>query len=272
LLHYDIVFIYGNPRLLSNIFASFLLKFLGKKVVIWGQAKTAGPSGYQQKLRLWWWKRFKHIFVYTDVEVEWLRHEGFKSHRLYAMNNGLNQKEINRAIAHWTHARLKHWRTTKALPQRMTLLSCARLTPKNQFGIVIHALSFLKAQGQLITWVVIGDGDQKRLLETLATKAGIQNQIIWCGEIYDEKELAPWFLTADILVHPGAIGLSLQHAMGYGLPVLTHHRSELHMPEFAVFKDGITGMTFEHGSYKGIQSTRQIKNGGEFKIHRAKGL
>ena len=39
------------------------------------------------------------------------------------------------------------------------------------------------------------------------------------GSIYDEIELAPWFLTADAFVYPENIGLSILHAFGYGLPV-----------------------------------------------------
>ena len=49
----------------------------------------------------------------------------------------------------------------------------------------------------------------------------------------------------QIFIYPGAVGLSLIHAMAYGLPCLVHSNRLQHMPEIAAFKKGITGLTFD---------------------------
>jgi glycosyltransferase involved in cell wall biosynthesis len=222
---------------------------MGRKVVIWGQAKSAGSSGLLLKLRLWWWKTFQYLFLYTDDEVKWLKAQGFHNHYISAMNNGLNQRKIESTSNRWPQSLLAKWRLDNGLFTKPFMLSCARLTKKNQFDLVIKALYLLKANGVLNRWVVIGEGDQKRYLKALSRELGVDGQILWCGAIYSENALAPFFLSAEFFIHPGAIGLSLQHAMGYGLPVLTHDRSEFHMPEFAAFQEGVTGLTFKHGSH-----------------------
>jgi glycosyltransferase involved in cell wall biosynthesis len=81
----------------------------------------------------------------------------------------------------------------------------------------------------------------------LAVSSGVADRIIWLGPVYSEDELAPWFLSADLFLHPAAIGLSLLHAMGYGLPVVTQDDASGHMPEFAAFRNGETGLLYASG-------------------------
>jgi glycosyltransferase involved in cell wall biosynthesis len=99
-----------------------------------------------------------------------------------------------------------------------------------------------------IIWCVVGDGDKKQELMNLAVALGVEKHVRWKGAIYNEEELAPWFLSAEFLVHPGAIGLSLMHAFGYGLTVITHNNEADQMPEIAALEDGITGFLFEQDS------------------------
>ena len=82
-------------------------------------------------------------------------------------------------------------------------------------------------------------------LKQKAKQLGVDNNIIWLGAIYEQESLAPWFLYSKALIHPGAIGLSLLHSMGYGLPVLTHSNLDMHMPEIAAFKEGMNGLFFD---------------------------
>jgi glycosyltransferase involved in cell wall biosynthesis len=49
-------------------------------------------------------------------------------------------------------------------------------------------------------------------------------------------------------VHPGAIGLTLFHALAFGTPVVTHNNGALHGPEFAAMDNGCHGLTYRCGS------------------------
>ena len=131
---YDVLVVYGNPRILSNVAISLLYKCLRKNVVIWGQVHTAGASKYTERVRLQWWSLYENFFVYTDREAQSLRDRGFQHRQVVGMNNGLDQDEIEKEKGKWCEYLLKRWRFEKDLQDRVLLLSCARLVPKNEFS------------------------------------------------------------------------------------------------------------------------------------------
>ena len=75
------------------------------------------------------------------------------------------------------------------------------------------------------------------------------------GAVYDEMALAPWFLSADAFCYPANIGLSLLHAFGYGLPVITTDRNELQNPEIEALEPGRNGLVYKHDDLEALAST-----------------
>jgi glycosyltransferase involved in cell wall biosynthesis len=66
------------------------------------------------------------------------------------------------------------------------------------------------------------------------------------GSIYEEHELAPWYLTADVFCYPANIGLSIIHAMAYDLPVITHDNLRYHGPEIEILKNHLNGIFYKY--------------------------
>ena len=133
------------------------------------------------------------------------------------------------------------------LKNKLLILSCARLDKKNRFEFFIDCLPDLIKQYPDLVWCVIGKGEEENILKNKASSLGIDAYIKWLGAIYKQEELAPWFMSSRLLVHPGSIGLSLMHAMGYGLPVVTHNNLDMQMPEIAALDDGYNGVLYrEH--------------------------
>lgn len=234
---FDIYFISGNPRVLSNLIVGTALRLLGRTVVICGQGHTAGASLRSEAIRLWWWRRFKNLFLYTDKCVQSLSEKGFSNRNLIPMQNGLDQHQIQAAIERWSGDRLLSWQRSNRLFDRRILLTCARLEAKNKFDQVIMALPTIMEANTNIVLCIVGDGPESLSLKRLAEALGVANNIRWAGGVYDEEALAPWFLSSSIMVHPSAIGLSLLHAYSYGLPVITHNNNDNQMPEIAAFQD-----------------------------------
>jgi glycosyltransferase involved in cell wall biosynthesis len=114
-------------------------------------------------------------------------------------------------------------------------------------NVAFEALASLLQQDRSYRLVIIGDGPEKHALQTRVNALDVNDAVYWRGQIYDQAELAPWFLSALAFVYPGAIGLSLLHAFAYGLPVITHSSVEFQAPEFAALKNGVNGLTFSHG-------------------------
>jgi glycosyltransferase involved in cell wall biosynthesis len=252
---YDVVFVSGNPRIISDVLAAVILKLTQRKVVLWTMAHSYRANKIREKVRLLWSRLFKYIFVYTDAEVEYLKRKGFRNHYMVGMNNGLDQKKIDAAISKWPEPRLKEWRRENKLEGRTLLLSCSRLEPKNKYQLFVQALPAIVDRIPNIVWCVIGDGSAKGELEFKINAAGLSQHARLVGELYNEEELAPWFRSSELFVHPAAIGLSIMHAFGYGLPVVTHGNPETQNPEYAAFEPGLTGRNYKEDDIHDLSET-----------------
>lgn len=245
---YDVLFVYGNPRIVSNVALASLARALGRPIVLWGQAHTAGAGALTERLRLWWWRGFANLFVYTDGEVGWLRSRGFTRQHIVGMNNGLDQRRIDEVAAAWDERRLAGWRERQGIADRTVVLSCARLEPKNSFDLWLEAMPAVMSRYPDLLWCAIGDGRERQALQARARELGMGEHVRWLGSVFDEPELAPWFLSSRLLVHPSGIGLTLLHAFGYGLPVVTQDDASAQMPEFDAFVPGETGLLYQSGN------------------------
>jgi glycosyltransferase involved in cell wall biosynthesis len=255
LFSYDVVFVDGNPRIVSHALAATLLRMLRRNVVLWTMGHSYRSNSVTEQLRLRWTRMFRSILLYTDPEVESLRRRRFSTNYLNATNNGLDQQKIDTIVSTWDQSRLMSWRRSKQLDGRTLVLSCSRLDPKNRFDLLIEALPAISRAVPNVLWCAIGGGpEQVRLMEAAAA-AGVADRVRFVGELYEESELAPWFLSAQLFIHPGAIGLSLFHAFGYGLPVVTHGRAERHGPEFCAFVDEATGRIFRDNDAGSLAET-----------------
>jgi glycosyltransferase involved in cell wall biosynthesis len=252
--NYDVVVVDGNPRQISHFLLGTFLRLVGKKVILWTMAHSFRGFSPTENLRLFWSRMFKYIFVYTDSEVDFLREKGFKEQYILGMNNGLNQKKIDIAILEWNENKLENWLKTEKLVGSLLLLSSARLDPKNKFEQIIQALPLILEKFPNLIWCIIGKGVEEDKLRELVNTLNIADNVRFVGEIYDENDLAPWFLSSKLFIHPAAVGLSLLHAFGYGLPLITNGNKHLHNPEYSAFEEGLTGLTFAENNIEDLAS------------------
>ena len=85
------------------------------------------------------------------------------------------------------------------------------------------------------------EGEWKKMSKNM----GLASSVTWTGELRGQDKLAPWFLSADLFVYPGRIGLSIVHAFAYALPVVLNGNKHNHGPEYVLFEPGINGYVFE---------------------------
>lgn len=243
--NYDVIFMNGNPRIISDLFFSTFLKIMNKNIIHWTMVRSFRANKYTEYLRLRWSKIFKNIFVYTDDEVDYLVKNNFNNKNIIGMNNGLDQKKIDLTIDKWNDDKLEQWQIDNNLQDKIVIITSARLIRKNKFDQLIEALVEVKIKYPNILLCFIGDGEERNELLSLTRSLSLENNIKFLGSIYEENLIAPWFLTSKILIHTGAIGLTLMHAFGYGLPIITHSTKKHHGPEFAAFKENINGFSYK---------------------------
>jgi glycosyltransferase involved in cell wall biosynthesis len=244
---FDIVFIDGNPRIISQALLATFLRMIGKKVVIWSMVHSCWNKSFTESIRINWLRIFKNHFVYNDNDVKLLVEKGFNNKVIVGMNNGLNQTQIDKIISKWSVEALCSWKEENNIISDNIVISSGRLF-EGKYELVLEALAIIKNTIPDILWICIGDGTAREGLKIKAQELGVSSNCLFLGAIYDDEALAPYFLASKIFVHPTAVGLSIMHAFGFGLPIITHDNINEHGPEIIAFEDEINGLSYEHGN------------------------
>ena len=143
-----------------------------------------------------------------------------------------------------THMQAIARNTVAAIPPgRPHIMTIGRLTLDKDFPRLVRIFHRLCEDFPSAALTIIGDGvDTERT--RVAAGSSLGDSIIMTGAIYEEEELAPLLLSADAVVFTGAVGLSVNHVLAYGVPVIAFDRTPTgpyHHPEIAYVVDGITG-------------------------------
>lgn len=241
----DVLVVPGNPRILTIFPLIRAARRRGVGVVWWGQSWSATSRSWRAALRRVMMRRLADVWLlYTEAEVQFLVAKGFPVDRLFFTNNTIDETAVDAAIAAWDEARLRGFADAEGLTDRKTVLFCGRLTPKSEVGLLLEALPALLARIPEVQLLIIGDGDLRGALERRAAELGLSDRLRLLGALHGEELLAPWFLSSACFAYPGAIGLSLNHAFAYGLPVVTHDNPRQQMPEFAALTAEKNGLLF----------------------------
>jgi len=140
----------------------------------------------------------------------------------------------------------------KPKERAINLLFAGRLTPQKRCDLLIESLAVLKSKNVDFFAHIVGDGKMLVQCKMVARELGISDQVKFYGSVYGE-ELKDIFLTSDLFILPGKIGLSVVHALSYGLPVLSTDK-DIHSPEVAIIQDGLNGSFFSGYSSTSLAS------------------
>ena len=232
-----IIVVSGNPRYLSTILFILKAKLFGVKILWWGHYRSSTSKNWRVTLRLGLMKLANGIIFYTEDEVKrYLTSKQRKESRpIVGLNNGIDILPIKRL-------RKKYDSNSRSYE----ILFLGRVTEKASFDVLLNALQYAKIKD--ITLNVIGNNsfDPYLILDKYNFNNGVK--INYYGKLTDEKQISNIANRCRVFVYPGSIGLSLIHAMAYGLPSLVHSDPLLHMPEIGAFKEGVTGLTFNRNN------------------------
>jgi glycosyltransferase involved in cell wall biosynthesis len=91
----------------------------------------------------------------------------------------------------------------------------------------------------------VGDGPARADLEELInSNLSYKNSVKFHGKVYDDERTGELLYAADIMILPGEIGLSVNHALIFQCPVFTFEKNESgpwHGPEEDYIINGLTG-------------------------------
>jgi glycosyltransferase involved in cell wall biosynthesis len=250
----DVLLMTWNLNHVNLVPALLRARAAGMATILWGH----GYSKSETWLRKWIRERAAHLpdvllFYSAEIRDRFLE-LGFPPERLHVAPNALDQAPIARAKAAWlcSAERLDFFRQVQDIRGPL-LLFVSRLKPENRLDLLIVATAILRSTHPEVTTAIIGGGDAETIrLKALARELGVQDAVRFVGPLYSEDLLAPWFLSASAFCFPVNAGLSILHAFGFGVPVVTSDRHSAQNPEIEALAPGLNGLLYAHNDAEGL--------------------
>jgi len=247
----DILVLSWDAQYLSLIPALLRSRFSGIRTILWGHGYSKNEAWYRKRIRDSIAMLANALVFYDFVTAKRFIDSGWGKERIFVAPNSLNQEEIQKARVEWLgeSERLARFRRGEALDGHVNIIYIGRVYEDNRLDLLIKALPLIKEAVPDIQILIIGKlNDTACTLQSLAERLDVADSIRWLGAIYQEEEIAPYMLSAKLFCYPANIGLSIMHAMGYGVPVLTGDNIASHNPEIHILKNDENGCLFQHAN------------------------
>jgi len=215
----DVLILCGNPRNLPILVLSIRARLKGVKCVWWGHFRSVSTKNWRAKIRYLLYKIPNNICFYSDSELaiakKRLRH---LSLNLFSISNGLDVDEI----ARYKEKYIGLMRTNR-------LIFVGRMIERSRLDLVINAL--VNIDDHSLKLDVVGDGPKRFDFERQVKKLDLCDSVTFHGAIVDEEQLSAIFNRASIFVSGDCVGLSLIHALAYGVPAIVNANRKTQGPE-----------------------------------------
>ncbi len=181
------------------------------------------PPEYIERIMKPLWPLFKRGFTHAVVIqsiskflASWAQRMGYEG-TLEIIRNGANPESLKPSFDQSEVEGLK--KTLGKKEGDIYLVNTARLVYQKGFDITIRALTFLPPHIKLL---VVGGGPDERGLKDLTKELGLENRVIFTGQI-ERKEVSKYRFAGDIFVGPSrseGLGNAFLSAMACRLPVI----------------------------------------------------
>lgn len=243
---YDTFLVTGD-FVYSYIPLLILCKLLGKRVYGWGHGiKTR--KGKMRVFNDFLYRNLTGYFSYGEGGRKRLVELGYDSSNIHVIYNSLTPR-----LAIFPNLESSIFKKYFNNDNPVGIF-VGRLTPQKKLSWIIDAVSDIKKDGQTINFVFIGSGPMETELKERVKYLGLENQIWFYGECYEEGINSELLYNADFCASPGNVGLTALHAMQYGTPVISHDDFETQMPEYEAIDPYKTGMLYKKGNYEDFKN------------------
>ena len=121
------------------------------------------------------------------------------------------------------------FRLKYGVPRRPTIAYVGRLDKEKNLDVLVRALPRVRRRISDAQLMLVGTGDQRHRLESLAARLGVADALVFTGFV-DDADLPAGYAAADVFVNAGTAELQslvTLEAMATGLPVLGAEASAL---------------------------------------------
>ncbi|WP_343486593.1 glycosyltransferase [Allomuricauda sp. d1] len=251
--------VHSPPNWISIIIAALIFRIKGVKVYNWTHGILTNHRNLKNRIYLIFYKFFfDGLLLYGNIAKENLMNLGFDKDKIKVIYNSLNYKEQIKLRETLDENERQQIRTSLFdNPNNDQLVFIGRLTVQKKLNLLIKAIKLLKDEKIYVNLLFVGDGNQKKELQSQIDKYKIANQICFYGASYDETQNYKLIASSDCCVAPGEIGLTAMHSLMFGVPVISHNDRNRQMPEFEAILPNTNGVLFEYDD--AVDLKEQIK-------------
>lgn len=184
------------------------------------------------------------LLVYSEEDKNYLQKRGIQR-PIYVVPNTLDSDYIRSVKSSLSGCDSRLFNN----PYKYNLTFIGRMVSGKQPILLLKMLEHLPETLRNATAIhFIGDGPERRKIEDALSGHPLRLQVFFHGALYDENEIGKVLLETDLVIMPGEVGLSLNHALLYDVPVVCFRKDAqgpFHGPEEAHLLDGKTGFWVE---------------------------
>ena len=204
----------------------FICKLMGIKCAFWSHCydRSIGftpESRLADKYRLMLMRWVDSIIVYSKGDKNVLKPYLTKP-KIFIAPNTLDTTatfRIRKKLELEGKSRIKK---RLKVSHEMNLIFIGRIIPSKNPQLLIDLYDLLKDKYKIALGIhFIGDGPLLTQIKHLVKEKSIENDFYFHGSIYDNIKNGELLFISDLMVMPGAAGLSVNHAFCFNCPVLT---------------------------------------------------
>ena len=216
----DVILTEGTSNIANNLLicpyawwtrTPYLWWDLGK---IRGQHRENPTRRFLYPLIRFCYRRAAGIFAYSGYARDFFVEQGIPPQKIVVSGNTVR---VERFFPHLDAHREGGRRIRKALgfEDKLVFLAVGGMDGGKGFDLLIGAFEELARENDHIALMMVGDGDERPLLEDLADG---HPRIHFAGAQYEK--VGDYFAAGNVMVMPGLGGLAVNEAMAFGLPVI----------------------------------------------------
>ena len=242
------VHIMGNTFLEINVWICLLLsRLLGQRVCLWGHGFSLPETENGNRLRGIIMRMAHAIVFYTEGDRNRWIERGMPPEKLFVAYNAVDTDAVTEMKKQVTAESLAAFRQEWKLEGKKVVVYIGRLLAYKKPDVAIRAMASVVEQIPQAHLVMIGDGPMREELDQLITELELSDHVTLTGTLPGEENVAKLHMCSKVGVMPACAGLGIQHAFGYGLPMIVGDNLADHPPEIELVVEGVTGMYCRDG-------------------------
>lgn len=231
-------------------------RLLGIKFAFWshGYNRKTGfhpDKSWKDKYRLWLLNCADANILYGKIDQEILR-DYLPEEKIFVAQNTMDIPTLTRINRRLEEEGSDSIKRRLGVEHLFNMVYIGRLLPSKKPNLLVDIYTILKTQYGLTMGVhFIGDGKILPVIKERVSAQFALEDFYFHGAIHDNKKSGELLFINDLMVLPGALGLSVNHAFCFGCPVISFKRKDGfpgHGPEVEYVIHNQTGFLVEEHS------------------------